>query len=215
MEHQSNGDSKLSVIIFTTLFNIITQNLNRQSMKKIIILLAAVMTTVGINAQSDYNNEISVAYGAGANTDISMAVGRGIFTAKQTKYWGPASLEYFHSIGKNWKIGGIAMVSGCKWEGEGNPKSTYYTIMPAAKYNWLNQRGFGMYSKAGLGVTNPTTITKRQEQPSTGKCLLSVSSLAVLSVVSSNWDLASRVSDLPEYATSSKFYGRNSTANSS
>ena len=153
MEHQSNGDSKLSVIIFTTLFNIITQNLNRQSMKKIIILLAAVMTTVGINAQSDYNNEISVAYGAGANTDISMSVGRGIFTAKQTKYWGPASLEYFHSIGKNWKIGGIAMVSGCKWEGEGNPKSTYYTVMPAAKYNWLNQRGFGMYSKAGLGVT--------------------------------------------------------------
>jgi hypothetical protein len=36
---------------------------------------------------------------------------------------------------------------------DGKATNTYYTLMPAVKFNWLRKKHFGMYSKLGFGAT--------------------------------------------------------------
>lgn len=123
-------------------------------MKKLILtVVAAMMATVSINAQDEWQNEIAVAYGAGSNTDIVSSIGVGMFTGKQTSYWGPISVEYFRHFSSGVGVGAVAAVGGCKWEEHSNAKSTYFTFMPALKYNWLVKDHFGMYSKIAAGIT--------------------------------------------------------------
>ncbi len=123
-------------------------------MKKLILtVVAAMMATMTINAQDEWRNEISVAYGAGSNTDIVSSIGVGMFTGKQTSYWGPISVEYFRHFSSGLGIGGVAAIGGCKWSDHDDAKTTYFTFMPAVKYNWLVKRHFGMYSKGAVGVT--------------------------------------------------------------
>ncbi len=128
---------------------------NRTKMKKILIMaIVAMMTAVSANAQSELSNEISVAYGGGANSDIVSSIAKGMFTGEQLSYWGPVSLEYFHyNEGGRAAFGAVAAASGCKWDDDSNAKSTYITLMPAFKYKWVNSDMFGLYSKAAVGAT--------------------------------------------------------------
>lgn len=121
--------------------------------KFIVLIVAAFMATVNTNAQDEWKNEISIAYGAGSNTDLVGSIYKGIFTGKQLSYWGPISAEYFYRPVTNLGVGTIAGIGGCKWDDEDNAKSTFITIMPAVKYNWLNKSHFSMYSKVALGLT--------------------------------------------------------------
>ena len=123
-------------------------------MKKIFVMVVAALMAIGsVQAQEEWKNEISIAYGGGSNTDIVSSLAKGMFTGKQLDYWGPVSVEYFYRPQENLGIGGIAAVSGCKWDDDSDAKSVYYTLMPAVKYNWLNKKSFSMYSKAAVGVT--------------------------------------------------------------
>ena len=122
-------------------------------MKQFLLVVAALMATMNVSAQDEWKNEISIAYGGGANTDIVMSLAKGMFTGKQLDYWGPISAEYFYRPDERLGIGGIFAISGCKWDDTGDAKSKYYTVMPAVKYNWLNKSGFSMYSKAAVGLT--------------------------------------------------------------
>ena len=58
------------------------------------MVVAAMMATVSVIAQEEYDNEIAVAYGGGSNTDLVSSLGKGMFTGKQLDYWGPVSVEY-------------------------------------------------------------------------------------------------------------------------
>ena len=123
-------------------------------MKRVFLMIvAAMMATVSINAQDEWQNEIAIAYGGGSNTDIVSSIGVGMFSGKQTSYWGPVSLEYFRHFPSRLGLGVIAAVGGCKWEDHSDASSMYYTVMPALKYNWLIKNYFGMYSKVAAGVT--------------------------------------------------------------
>jgi len=124
-------------------------------MKKILLLaIAAMMAMVSVNAQDEFRNEVSVAYGAGSNTDIVASIGKGMFTGKQLDYWGPISAEYFHyNKACNFAFGAVAAIGGCKWDDHSDAKSTYFTVMPAVKFKWLNRTHFAMYSKAAVGLT--------------------------------------------------------------
>lgn len=124
-------------------------------MKKILVMaVAALMATVSVHAQDEYRNEISIAYGGGSNTDIVSTLGKGMFTGKQLDYWGPFSAEYFrYNQACNLAFGAVAAISGCKWDDHNDDKSTYFTVMPAVKYKWLNKTHFAMYSKAAVGLT--------------------------------------------------------------
>ena len=134
-------------------------------MKKILVtIVVTLMATMSVNAQNEWKNEISVAYGGGANTDIVMSLAKGMFTGKQLDYWGPVSFEYFYRLQEKLGIGAVAAISGCKWDDSGEAKSNYYTLMPAIKYNWLNKEHFSVYSKAAIGVTLSSESGTRQDK---------------------------------------------------
>ena len=120
-------------------------------MKQFLLVVAALMATMNVSAQDEWKNEISIAYGGGANTDIVMSLAKGMFTGKQLDYWGPISAEYFYRPDERLGIGGIFAISGCKWDDTGDAKSKYYTVMPAVKYNWLNKSAFRGFVELGLG----------------------------------------------------------------
>ena len=66
-------------------------------MKKIFVMAVAALMAIGsVQAQEEWKNEISIAYGGGSNTDIVSSLAKGMFTGKQLDYWGPVSVEYFY-----------------------------------------------------------------------------------------------------------------------
>ena len=120
------------------------------------LAMTAMMATVSVNAQEEMPmNEIAVAYGAGSNTDFIGSMSKGMFTGKQLDYWGPVSVEYFHRLTSNNRLGlgAVFVVGGCKWDDSSDAKSQYYTIMPAVKYNWSVGKNVSWYSKAAIGLT--------------------------------------------------------------
>ena len=138
-------------------------------MKKILLMVvAAMMAAVSVNAQGEWKNEVSIAYGAGSSTDLISSIYKGMFTGKQLNYWGPVSLEYFYRPSEKLGIGVIGTISGCKWdEGKGDPKSTFYSVLPAIKYNWKVREHVSMYSKLGLGLTIASDSDAREKNSST------------------------------------------------
>lgn len=136
-------------------------------MKKILLMVvAAMMATASVNAQEEYGNEISVAYGAGSNTDLVMSLAKGVFTGKQLDYWGPISAEYFHRLTNTNRLGlgAVFALSGCKWDDTGDAKSKYYTIMPAIKYNWVVKKYVSWYSKGAVGMTIDSQSGGREDK---------------------------------------------------
>ena len=120
------------------------------------MVVAVMMATASVNAQEEMPmNEIAVAYGGGSNTDLISSLGKGMFTGEQLSYWGPISLEYFHRLTSNNRLGlgGVLVLGGCKFDDSTDAKSTYFTIMPALKYNWAVKKIVSWYSKAAIGLT--------------------------------------------------------------
>ena len=123
-------------------------------MKKFFVIATMIVASLGINAQEEAPKyEVAIAYGVGCNTDLIGSLYKGIFTGKQLDYWGPVSAEFFYRPTKKLGVGVVGGVGGCKWDDTGDAKSTFVSIMPAVKYNWLNKDKFSMYSKAAVGIT--------------------------------------------------------------
>ena len=139
-------------------------------MKKILVMVAvAMMTVVNVQAQEGYDDtkhEIGVSYGAMSNStwmSIGDAMGTviaslGAFRYDDGDFTGPISLEYFYHLSPVVGIGAIGayaketkdMFIGNERFGEA--KNNYITVMPAAKFNWLRKKYFGMYSKVAAGL---------------------------------------------------------------
>ena len=137
-------------------------------MKKIILLVAAaIMTAMNVKAQEGYEDtkhEIAISVGAVSNSQwidiyedmLTSIVGA---TYKNEKFSGPFSAEYFYHAKKWLSVGGIFVYGKSTQdlylskELSGKIKNTYYTVMPAAKFDWLREKHFGMYSKIGVGAT--------------------------------------------------------------
>ena len=136
-------------------------------MRKIFMtMMAAMLLCVSANAQ-DTKHEISIAYGGGSTSqilDVWTKVGTslgsfGTATFDNEKLFGPISAEYFYRINNVIGVGAIgafmrsneeARVSGHEY---GDKTSTYITVMPAVKFNWLQKKNFGLYSKLAAGIT--------------------------------------------------------------
>ena len=128
---------------------------------------AAMMTAMSVNAQNGYDDtkhEVAISYGIDSNSQIIDAfeeIGGAIVGAKfdNEKFFGPISAEYFYHV-KNWLgVGGIFAYGQNKQDvmsGKdkiGESKNSYYTLMPAVKFDWLRKKNFGMYSKLAVGAT--------------------------------------------------------------
>ena len=137
-------------------------------MKKILVMVAvAMMTAMNVSAQNGYDetkHEVAVTYGIDSNSQIIDAfetIGGALVGAKfeNEKFTGPISAEYFYHV-KNWLgVGGILAYGQNKQDvyllgdKDGEIKNTYLTLMPAAKFDWLRKKHFGMYSKLAVGAT--------------------------------------------------------------
>ena len=88
------------------------------------------------------------------------------------------SVEYFHHMDKVVSIGAIAAFNGtssdmyCNFQRSDGSSITkekvgyahkyYFTLMPAAKFDWLRGKNFGLYSKLAVGATYYTEKEKQE-----------------------------------------------------
>jgi hypothetical protein len=137
--------------------------------KKILMAVVAMMSVVSMQAQSDdfCRHEVAVSFGAASNSDwvnalehiTTVMVTVGGVKYENEKYAGPFSAEYFYHPSKMIGLGGIFVygqntqdvTSGGTKLGE--LTQSYYTLMPAVKFNWVQSKYFGFYSKLGAGAT--------------------------------------------------------------
>ena len=131
-------------------------------------LFVSVCSVLNINAQeSESKHEVSFGVGCLANSQIldlmtdltGTTMTAGYVSYENEKFSIPLSVEYFYHINPLVGVGGIAVYSHGKrdmlYDGElqGRMKTNYYTFIPAVKFNWLRKKNWGLYSKAGLGVS--------------------------------------------------------------
>ena len=144
-------------------------------MKKFILMVAAALTlAVNVNAQEGYEDtkhEVAIALGMESNSqwidnfEHVLSVFSG-YSYDNDRYMEPISAEYIYHINKMLGFGAIFTYANHKqdvysnWTSKktlvGNSSNSYYTLMPAVKFNFLRKKNFGLYSKAALGVTYRT-----------------------------------------------------------
>lgn len=141
------------------------------------MIVATMMATLNVQAQSDEpQNEIGVFYGFGSVSNIISDIGTAFTysTGDQTGYWGPIGVEYYHHLSKVVAVGVVAEYAGCKWDEpykiDGSLKTSYISVMPSVKFNWLRKEHFGLYSSLSAGVMIATLkasgeIKDAQEDP--------------------------------------------------
>ena len=157
----------------------------------LIALMAATESHAQVIGKDIVNkNEFSLTYGTLSNSEWIEAFGEVVTVmfggdTKTKTTFGPMSAEYFRRITPVVAVGAIGSVSSFKEDmmrrtttatGEtssekiGDYTRSYFTFMPAAKFNWLRKEHFGMYSKVAAGVTvantnmkdtDPTVATKK------------------------------------------------------
>ena len=128
-------------------------------MKKILLMVvAAMMATVNVNAQDELKNELGVFYGFSSASNILSVVTSSISAAAgdQSSFWGPVGLEYYYRTSPVVAVGAVAAYAGCKAEDKKTRQNdlteTFITVMPSVKFNWLRKKHFGMYSALSAGM---------------------------------------------------------------
>ena len=137
------------------------------------MVAVALMTAMCTQAQNnDFSrHEVAISYGTCSNSqwiDVLEKVTVVGFTFGTTqyeneRYFGTLSAEYFYHTNAWLGLGGILAygqnkqdvyneLSGTK-KSEGELSQSYFTLMPAVKFDWLRTNHFGMYSKFAVGAT--------------------------------------------------------------
>jgi len=125
-------------------------------MKKLMMIAAMMVAALTASAQNDdLKNEFGVYYGFGAASDIFSTFAH-VFSFSsddQHGYWGPIGVEYYYHTSPVVAVGAVASIAGSKWGKDSEDySSSYITLMPSVKFNWLRKRHFGMYSSLSAGV---------------------------------------------------------------
>ena len=126
--------------------------------KYLVMVVAAMMATVSVNAQDELKHEVGVFYGFESASNILSILTSSISAAAgdQSSFWGPIGLEYYYHVSPVIGVGAVAAYAGCKAEdektGQNDLTETYLTVMPSVKFNWLRKKNFGMYSALSAGV---------------------------------------------------------------
>jgi hypothetical protein len=149
---------------------------NMIKMRKLLFIAAALLFA-GMNLQAqetEIKHEIAVGGGFLSNSEVldlvteveTLAGTAGSYSYDNEKYRNPFSIEYYYHISPLIGVGGIAVYAHGKRDIllgnslEGNLKTSYLTVMPAVKIDWLRKSYWGLYSKAGAGVSFRTEKTK-------------------------------------------------------
>ena len=123
-------------------------------MKKIISMAIALIMAVNVNAQEGYEDtkhEVSIALGIEANSqwiddfETGFTVLSG-YRCENEKYM--EHKQELYDISSSKHISYDDRVAKRSYN--------YYTLLPTVKFNFVRKKNFGLYSKAGLGVTYRT-----------------------------------------------------------
>lgn len=149
------------------------------------ILAISAMLCFPVQAQEsedEMRHEISISYGAIPNSiwiDIFSDAFPAIFGEKHEKerYVGPIGLEYYYHTSPLIGVGAVAVFATnnqdarIKEELKSHKIRSYYTLMPAVKFNWLRKTNWGMYSKVAIGasLTNASQEDYNESGKLTGK----------------------------------------------
>ncbi len=129
--------------------------------------------TIGNGTTTQFLNVFSNLFGVMGEALITGTISGGQFigytTYENEKNIPPVSVEYFHHTNKVVSFGAIVGFSGmsqdmyCNFQRSGSYTSTkekvgsghkyYITVMPAAKFDWLRKKNYGLYSKVAVGAT--------------------------------------------------------------
>ena len=140
-----------------------------------------VAVAVGVGSNSQIINAFSSIFSVMGEALISSMLTGGQYVGSTTyeneKDIPALSVEYFHHLSPGVSIGGIAAFNGtssdmyCKLrhtdgttvtnEKIGSSHKYYFSVMPAAKFDWLRRKNFGLYSKVAVGATY---YTEKQKQ---------------------------------------------------
>ena len=154
--------------------------------------ITALMSVTTINAQEGYEDtqhEVALSYGVLSTSQWLNAfehIASAIFENgkyENERNFGPIGVEYFYHV-KNWLgVGGIFAYGQNKQDvyllgdKDGEIKNTYLTLMPAAKFDWLRKKHFGMYSKLAFGATlrqESVTSYNLEKNPSSNDVMVHV-----------------------------------------
>lgn len=146
-------------------------------MKKILMMITMVVTALTASAQNDdLKHEIGVYYGFGSASNIVSSIGTAFNwdSSDKTGFWGPVGVEYYYHVTPVVAVGAMASVAGCTWSKNSDFKSTFITVMPSVKFNWLRKDHFGMYSSLSAGVMFEKNSLKAdgQEQKDNNTCFM-------------------------------------------
>ena len=127
-----------------------------------VLTLVALMCVTG-KAQDDLRHEIGISYGVEPNsiwidsfTDI-VPVREGQ-TTDNKKWFGSLGVEYFYHTSPLVGVGGIFTTSIStedilsKNQLAVHRSKSFFSLMPAVKFNWLRRNHWGLYSKAAVGT---------------------------------------------------------------
>lgn len=145
------------------------------------VLVISALVCVPAQAQDSeeaMRHEISVSYGVVPNSvwiDIFTDIVPGMFgeTHEKERYIGPIGLEYYYHTSPLVGVGAIAVLATNNQDARlkevlnNHQIKSYYTLMPAVKFNWLRKANWGMYSKAAIGATLATH--SKQDYNESGK----------------------------------------------
>ena len=137
------------------------------------MVVAAMMATVSVNAQEETKHEVGVFYGVESASNFASYVTSAFAVAAgdQSSFWGPVGVEYYYHVSPVVAVGGVAAFAGCKAETKNtNSKDlseTFITVMPSVKFNWLRKKSFGMYSALSAGMmfasVSPNEAAKKDD----------------------------------------------------
>ena len=156
-------------------------------------LAVSAILCVPAQAQEETRHEVGISYGAVPNSiwlDSFGDVISSIFGEKyeQDAYVGPIGIEYFYHTSPLIGIGAVATFVNNKEDGIRDNQviskisSSYYTLMPAVKFNWLRRDKWGMYSKLAIGATYRDYSKTHEQEKATDNEVLFNFQVSVLGV---------------------------------
>ena len=135
---------------------------------RLVLVILAFTASLYVPAQAqeieETRHEISVSYGTVPNStwiDVLTDVIPAIFgeTHEKERYVGPIGLEYYYHTSPLVGVGAVAVFATNNEDAyskevlKSHQAKSYYTLMPAVKFNWLRKAKWGMYSKVAIGAS--------------------------------------------------------------
>lgn len=130
------------------------------------IAIGAGTTTEIFSGLADFT---SITISSVVSTAITGGLGTGSYSYGDEHYIPALSAEYFYHVTKGVALGGIIAFNGMdrdmymEWRDNvkndlhkdktGKARRRNISIIPAAKFDWLRKKYFGMYSKLGVGIS--------------------------------------------------------------